>query len=184
NKLTSVDVTDNGLTDVSYLYDADGNRLIEKTQTGATLFLGETEVSVDVNGQPVDARRYYSHPGAPTVLRTTGGSGDLDEHTLTVLLSDHHGTATTAVSLDAAMGVQRRKFGPFGTPRGQEPGQWPGRRSFLGTGIDDPITGLTHIGAREYDPTTGRFLSADPVIDITDPMQMHGYAYANNNPVT
>lgn len=51
-------------------------------------------------------------------------------------------------------------------------------------GTDDNTTGLTHLGAREYDPSTGRFLSADPVLDLTDPLQANGYNYANNNPVT
>jgi RHS repeat-associated protein len=30
-------------------------------------------------------------------------------------------------------------------------------------GTKDTTTGLTHLGAREYDPVTGRFLSADPI---------------------
>ncbi|MFI5793427.1 RHS repeat-associated core domain-containing protein [Streptomyces sp. NPDC051677] len=30
----------------------------------------------------------------------------------------------------------------------------------------------------------GRFLSADPVLDDSDPLQANGYSYANNNPVT
>ncbi len=55
---------------------------------------------------------------------------------------------------------------------------------YLGVGIDDTTTGLTHIGAREYDQKTGRFLSADPIIDFADPLQMNGYAYSNNSPVT
>lgn len=40
------------------------------------------------------------------------------------------------------------------------------------------------MGAREYDSDTGRFLSADPIIDYNDPQQINGYAYANNSPVT
>ena len=47
-----------------------------------------------------------------------------------------------------------------------------------------PAPDLTHLGAREYDPNTGRFISVDPLMDLSDPQQMHGYAYANNNPVT
>ncbi|MCP3822005.1 polymorphic toxin-type HINT domain-containing protein [Streptomyces sp. A3M-1-3] len=182
NKLTSVDTDGDAQSDVSYLYDADGNRLIENNATGRTLYLGEAEITVNTAGTAVDAQRYYSHPGAPTTVRSTAGK--TTGHKLTVLLTDHHNTGTTAVELSGAMTVSRRKFDPYGNPRGTEPTNWPGRRTFLGTGVDDPATGLTHIGAREYDPTTGRFISVDPIIDITDPLQMNGYTYSNGNPVT
>jgi len=45
-------------------------------------------------------------------------------------------------------------------------------------------SGLVHLGAREYDAATGRFISVDPVADVTSPQQMQGYSYANNNPTT
>ncbi|MGW2995187.1 RHS repeat-associated core domain-containing protein [Streptomyces sp. NPDC001193] len=35
------------------------------------------------------------------------------------------------------------------------------------------------MGAREYDPTTGRFLSPDPIIDGGDLQQWNAYAYSN-----
>ncbi|MCQ9129267.1 RHS repeat-associated core domain-containing protein [Streptomyces sp. IBSBF 2807] len=72
---------------------------------------------------------------------------------------------------------------PFGEARGTVPpaGAWPGTKGFVG-GTQDP-TGLTHLGAREYDPRTVRFLSADAVIDPTDPHQLNGYAYGHNNPL-
>jgi RHS repeat-associated protein len=47
----------------------------------------------------------------------------------------------------------------------------------------DP-TGLTHLGAREYDPGLGKFLSVDPLQDVADPQQWNAYAYSNGNPVT
>ncbi|GAA3077185.1 hypothetical protein GCM10020254_21540 [Streptomyces goshikiensis] len=49
----------------TYLYDAGGNRLIEETGTSRTLYLGEAEITVNKAGQPIDAVRYYSSPGAP-----------------------------------------------------------------------------------------------------------------------
>ncbi|WP_306316683.1 MULTISPECIES: RHS repeat-associated core domain-containing protein [unclassified Streptomyces] len=70
----------------------------------------------------------------------------------------------------------------FGAPRSEDAETLPGARGFVG-GTTDP-TGLTHLGAREYDPTTGRFLSVDPVLDLNDPLQMNAYAYANSRPVT
>jgi RHS repeat-associated protein len=59
----------------------------------------------------------------------------------------------------------------------------PGERGFVG-GTEDATTGLTHLGAREYDPALGRFISVDPVMDLANPQQMHGYAYAGNSPIT
>src|SRR5882724_10593886 len=41
-----------------------------------------------------------------------------------------------------------------------------------------------HGTAREYDPSTGRFLSADPVLAADSPNQLGGYDYAGNDPVT
>ncbi|KPI17800.1 RHS repeat-associated core domain containing protein-containing protein [Actinobacteria bacterium OV450] len=165
----------------TYVYGADGNRLIEETGSSRTLYLGEAEITVNKASQAVDAVRYYSSPGAPTTVRRTGGK--TTGHSLSTLLADHHNTATTAVEMTAGQSVTRRKSDPYGNPRGAEPGNWPGSRSFLGTGIDDTNTGLTHIGAREYDSITGRFISVDPIIDISDPMQMNGYTYSNGNPV-
>ncbi|WP_328723593.1 hypothetical protein OHT52_03040 [Streptomyces sp. NBC_00247] len=40
------------------------------------------------------------------------------------------------------------------------------------------------MGAREFDPATGRFLSADPLLETGKPPSLNGYSYAENNPVT
>ncbi|MFJ5834921.1 RHS repeat-associated core domain-containing protein, partial [Streptomyces sp. NPDC093089] len=66
--------------------------------------------------------------------------------------------------------------------RGAQPATWRGDKGFVG-GTKDADTGLTHLGAREYDPAIGRFVSVDPVMDLADPQQTHGYTYSNNNPV-
>jgi RHS repeat-associated protein len=76
-----------------------------------------------------------------------------------------------------------RQFTPYGAPRGAAPGTWPDTNGYLG----DPVNaadGLTTIGARQYNPITGRFLTPDPVFEAGDPTQMGGYAYAADNPVT
>lgn len=166
----------------NYIYDTSGNRLIEETGSSRTLYLGEAEITVNKAGQAMDAVRYYSSPGAPTTVRRTNGK--TTGHSLSVLLTDHHNTATTSVEQTTNQPVTRRKSDPYGNPRGTQPTNWPGSRTFLGTGNDDNTTALTHIGAREYEPTTGRFISVDPIIDITDPLQMNGYTYSHGNPLT
>ncbi|RSM41021.1 hypothetical protein DMB66_56490, partial [Actinoplanes sp. ATCC 53533] len=55
-------------------------------------------------------------------------------------------------------------------------------KGFVG-GTADP-GGLTHLGAREYDAGIGRFISVDPIQDMTDPQQWNGYSYSNSSPVT
>jgi RHS repeat-associated protein len=48
----------------------------------------------------------------------------------------------------------------------------------------DPSTGLMHYNARYYDPTIGRFISADTIVpNPADPQQLNRYSYVTNNPV-
>ncbi|HET6354597.1 RHS repeat-associated core domain-containing protein [Streptomyces sp.] len=177
NKLATL--TDDGVT-TKYVYDADGNRILENTPSGSVLSLDGAELTTAA-GKITRATRGYTQAGAPTVVRSTV-NGATTGHKLTVLLSDHLGTSTTAVEQTTNQPVSRRAFKPYGEVRGPKP-NWPDRRSYLGVGIDD-ASGLTHIGAREYDQAAGRFISADPVMDLSDPLQMNGYAYSNNSPIT
>ncbi|MFJ7271319.1 ricin-type beta-trefoil lectin domain protein [Streptomyces sp. NPDC099050] len=165
----------------TYLYDADGNRVVQETGSSRTLYLGEAEVTVNKAGVAIDATRSYSGDDGPTTVRRTYGQAT--GHKLTANLSDHHGTSTTTVDQAAGQAVTRRKFDPYGNVRGSVQSNWSDKRTFLGVGVDDNTTNLTHIGAREYDASTGRFLSVDPVLDVTDPLQMNGYAYSNGDPV-
>jgi RHS repeat-associated protein len=98
------------------------------------------------------------------------------------MVDDHHGTASMTVDA-TTQAITRRYTKPFGETRGATPSAWPDDKGFLGKPADAD-TGLTHIGAREYDPATGRFLSVDPVLAPDDHESLNGYAYANNTPVT
>jgi len=159
--------------DTTNIYDADGSRLIRRDTTGSTLYLGHTELRRTASNGQVDGTRHYQHAGATIAVRTVTG--------LTWLIPDHHGT--NQITIDPTnLDLTRRRTLPFGDTRGTPPTAWPDDKGFVG-GTQDP-TGLTHIGARHYDPTLGRFISVDPIMDPADPQQMHGYAYANNNPTT
>ncbi|MFY1633364.1 polymorphic toxin-type HINT domain-containing protein [Solwaraspora sp. WMMB335] len=159
--------------DTTNIYDADGNRLLRRDATGTTLYLGHTELRRDAGSGQIDGTRYYHHSGATIAVRTITG--------LTWLIPDHHGTNQIAID-PTTLDLTRRRTLPFGAPRGTPPTSWPGEKGFVG-GTQDP-TGLTHIGARHYDPALGQFISVDPIMNPANPQQMHGYAYANNNPTT
>jgi RHS repeat-associated protein len=165
---TSTDAT--GAT--TYIYDADGNRLIRRDPTGRTLYLGGQEIRYTNSTMAKTCIRYCSFSGAGIASRSASG--------IQWLSTDYQGTASIAVNAATQQETIRRQT-PYGGPRGTDP-TWPNSKGFVGGTNDN--TGLTHLGAREYDPALGRFLSVDPVQDLADPQQWNGYAYANNNPVT
>ncbi|MDG4832662.1 polymorphic toxin-type HINT domain-containing protein [Solwaraspora sp. WMMD1047] len=168
-------VTEGGQT-TSYVYDADGARLVRKDPDAITVYLPNMELKLNRSNSVVDGTRYYPVGGQLAVVRTVMG--------VQVQAADHHGTGQAGVNGSTGQ-VTHRRMAPFGTPRGSQPGvgQWLGEKGFVG-GTQDASTGLTSLGAREYDPQTGRFISVDPIIDVNDPQQMHGYAYANNSPMS
>ncbi|MGW1228320.1 polymorphic toxin-type HINT domain-containing protein [Streptomyces sp. NPDC002530] len=170
--LTKVTNADGATTD--YVYDGAGSRLLSKTAEETTFYLPGMELHLKKSTGAVTAARYYSLAGQTVAVRDNSG--------VTFLASDHHGTAQLAV--DATTGAtQRRRLDPFGAARESSPADWVDDKGFVG-GTVQKVSGLTTLGAREYDSSTGRFISADPIIDYTDPQQINGYAYSLNNPVT
>ncbi|WP_457029317.1 polymorphic toxin-type HINT domain-containing protein [Kitasatospora sp. P5_F3] len=161
-------------TTTTYLYDAGGNQLIRRDPGKTTITLGGDELVYDtVAKTPPTGVRYYQIPGGTSLVRQGGKS--------TYQITDHHGTGT--ISLDATtLAESRRLTDPFGSPRGTQPTGWAGDHGFVG-GTKDDATGLTNLGAREYQPLTGRFLNPDPLLDTANPQQWNGYAYSNNDPV-
>ncbi|MCX5242645.1 polymorphic toxin type 44 domain-containing protein [Streptomyces prunicolor] len=156
-----------------YLYDANGELLIRRDQGTTVLYLAGQELHYDSATKKFTAERYYA-AGSVTAVRTEAG--------LSWMVDDHHGTASMAVGA-VTQSITRSYTKPFGEARGTAPLTWPDDKGFLGKAVDTG-TGLVHVGAREYDPATGRFLSADPVIAPEDHESLNGYAYANNTPVT
>ncbi|WP_326952260.1 RHS repeat-associated core domain-containing protein [Amycolatopsis sp. NBC_01286] len=158
----------------SYLYDADGNLLITKDPSGTTLSIGDIELFVPTGGIFASGTRFYGYNGQVIATRTRSGG-------VSWKLADHHGTSYATV--DAAnLTVSKRWQDPYGTTRGTPPSTWPDKHGFLG-GYQN-TTGVTHIGARDYDPLTGRFMTADPVLDTSNPQALNAYSYGNNSPVS
>jgi RHS repeat-associated protein len=152
------------------VYDPDGTRLIHRDATGTTLYLPGEEIHRETGKGTTT--RYYTFGDQLIGSRTSSG--------LTWLYTDHQGTQTTQINVLTQTAATRWQM-PYGTPRGIQP-TWPNGKGFVGG--DKDTTGLTHLGAREYDPNLGRFGSVDPVQDLTDPQQWNGYSYANNAPIT
>ncbi|MGW0902841.1 RHS repeat-associated core domain-containing protein [Streptomyces sp. NPDC002853] len=176
--------TTEGPAQTDYLYDASGELLIRRAKgDGDTvLYLGGTEVRLTTKGstKTLAGTRYYTANGQSIAVRTaTAGTSGTQ---LNLLAADHHGTSS--IALDATTyAVTKRYTTPFGAPRGEKTTNWPDDKAFLGKPADT-ATGLTHIGAREYDPGIGQFLSIDPLLTLDQHQSLNGYVYANNSPVT
>jgi RHS repeat-associated protein len=156
----------------SNLYDADGDRLIRRDPAETVLYLGPTEVHRDTGTGTLTGVRHYVHNGMTIAVRTGAG--------LSWLIPDHQGTPL--VSMDAtAQAVTRHYQTPYGEARGTAT-PWASQKGYVG-GVTDPAAGLVRLGARDYDPAVGRFLSVDPVLVPDDPQSLNAYSYADNNPV-
>jgi RHS repeat-associated protein len=157
-------------TTSTFVYEADGDRLIRHDPDATTLYLEGMEIRQGT-GNPTGSR-YYTHDQALVALRTS---------TLTWIGNDPQATVQVAVNA-VSNGVSRQRYLPFGAHRGGRDDITETDRGFLGK-VEDP-SGLVQVGARYYDPVTGKFISTDPLYDQTKPQSLNPYTYAQANPAT
>lgn len=172
------------------LYDANGNLLLETDPTnGTTAYLGDTQLHVAAGSTGVTASRTYTALGQPVAERDT--TAGVTGSSLYFLDTNTQNTGSALLETGTAA-VTRRYFDPFGNLRSTN--TWPNPttdnhaflnqpQDLLTTSNQSTTDQINQLGARQYDPTLGRFLSADPVLAPGNPQSINGYAYANNDPV-
>jgi RHS repeat-associated protein len=159
---------------IEYLVDA-ADRRIGKLRNGTF----EEGFLYGANGRPVariDAtsavttRYVYGTAFAPDYLVQGGETF--------VLVTDHLGSVRLVVNAATGAIAQRIDYGEFGqitldTSPGFQPFGYAG-------GLHDPDTGLVQLGARDYDPRTGRFTTLEP-LGFAD--GGNRYVYATADPI-
>jgi RHS repeat-associated protein len=174
--------TTSGSTTTTYTYDGDGRRISASTGTGSantTQFLWDpnrptAQIVEETDGAGASLREY--HNGHQLVSMQTGGSAyyyQLDGLGSVVNLTSSSGT--TQWTYD---------YHPFGVARTTTKNQNKApvnNRRYAGEYLD--ATGLYHLRARQYDPSTGRLLTLDPLQAGNNLPVIASYAYARNNPV-
>ncbi|MFH1202246.1 MAG: RHS repeat-associated core domain-containing protein [Candidatus Omnitrophota bacterium] len=75
------------------------------------------------------------------------------------------------------------EFTPYGSVSKQT-GTFDPKHKFTGKELD-ASTGLYFYGARYYDPTIGRFITPDSIVQApSDPQSLNRYSQSRNNPIT
>jgi RHS repeat-associated protein len=99
--------------------------------------------------------------------------------TVLAVLTDHLGCVRAVVDSNAGTLAEAIDFDAWGSVvRDTQPGLQP--FGFAG-GIYDPDTHLVHFGARDYDPSLGRWLSKDPA--RFDAGRSNLFSYADGDPI-
>lgn len=174
-KLASLATTGSAAGTTAYRYDASGNLLIRANDTATTLYVGDEEITLAKGATSATAVRYITVAGSTVAVHDATGQ-------VFYTIPNQQGSNTIEVQASNTTNVNRRSFTPFGQNRTTAT-TWMGGKGFVG-GEQDTTTGLTNLGAREYDPATGKFLSPDPLVVAGDPQQWNAYSYADNSPVT
>jgi RHS repeat-associated protein len=165
--------TVNGGTPTTYVYDASGSLLLQTDGNTSTLYLPDEQIA-STSGT-LSATRYYTIGGTTVAARTSAG-------TLDYLIGNQQGTDDVEINATTLAATQRY-YDPWGNSTEFSPPAFPGNKGFVG-GTTDPVTSLTNLGAREYDPATGQFISPDPELTPDDPQDLNPYAYAEDDPVS
>ena len=149
----------NGNVKNSFVYDADGNRLVRRNVDRATAYIEGHEIEANNSGSEVKVVRTYSLEGTPVATRTA-------QHGVEYLITDNQNSVELVIPTGSDTPSQQRTYAPYGQKRtSDEPATDQG---WIGE-IEDDRTGLNYLNARYYDPVAGRFLSPDPLYDQRAP---------------
>jgi RHS repeat-associated protein len=152
-----------------FVYDGDGNR-VKKTEGGQTILY---------------VNKYYEKNLTTGVVTTHYYLGDKEiayrkGSTLEYLCQDHLGSTAVTTNTFGTV-VARIAYFPFGGTRTVS-GTLNTDERFTGQRLDQ--SGLYYYGARYYDATIGRFISADTVVPgFRNPQSLNRYSYCWNNPL-
>ncbi len=177
----------------SFVYGPDRGRIQQNAQTNGitttTDYVGSSYERRSRLNEPDELVHYIRAGGGTVAIYTEVDDGNSLTDKTRYLHKDHlgsvesitdeQGVVTEHLSYDAH-GKRRQSDWAAGTPA--IPNETP--RGFTGHEHLDGV-GLIHMNGRVYDPTLGRFLSADPHVQApSDTQSFNRYTYVKNNPLS
>lgn len=184
-------------TDTTLIYNCFGE-LISVQQDGLTVDYTRDPLGRQASRSSSGTTETFSYDATSTDLAgVTGEDGQFTnlvrDPTGQMLTVDLPGETTlrSYPTLHGDLGLLRNQvtgsiaysaiYEAFGTPTTTGSSPVPlGFQSML----TDPVTGLVDMDFRNYDPVSGRFAAADNIVgDLSRPVTLNRYTYANGNPV-
>ncbi|MFA5088126.1 MAG: FG-GAP-like repeat-containing protein [Candidatus Omnitrophota bacterium] len=181
-----VEVKKDLLTIAQYEYDGDGGRTRKTIWNYGTFPLKE-DVYVAPQSTSYIGSLYEETGGQPTKHLFLGSTRvvSITGSKPTYYHGDHLG-GTNILTNGDGLKKELVEYLPFGGfARREKYGNDEDTAWFYFTGkpLDDE-TGLYYYGARYYDPSLGRFITPDSMVqDPNDPQSLNRYSYVRNNPV-
>lgn len=157
----------------TFTYDADGNRLLRQTPAGTTLYIDGHEITVPAASSTATAVRSYAFGGQPAATRTSAG--------VDYLVTDNQGSVEQTIASGGTSAEITRTYYPYGKLR---TGSQADTDYTWISQVEDDSTSLSYLNARYYDPTTGVFVSPDPIYDEQRPRTLNPYNYGMSSPAT
>ncbi|MBB4807592.1 RHS repeat-associated protein [Chryseobacterium defluvii] len=163
----------NGNINAQFKYDGSGNRR-EKASAGITTryvlnILGMSQVLMENNSSNM-VQNYYVYGPTGLLYRVKANNAYSYYH------YDFRGS-TTAITNEAQTVTHSYSYDPFGKIIANTEADFNPYRYVGQHGVQYENNDLMFMRARYYDPTTGRFVSEDPV------WHLNLYPYADNNPI-
>jgi RHS repeat-associated protein len=167
----------NGTTTTSYTYDGSGNRATSTVGATTTTSLWDGNFALPELALERDS-------GAGLIRRYTYGNSRISMTTPTTTADYSTDMLGSVTELSGNTGTllgqyDTNPFGDAATNTSVDPSVAGNPYGYTGE-YQDPTTGLSNLRARQYDPTTGRFLSPDP---LGPQNAASTYAYVADNPL-
>ncbi|UFH59970.1 FG-GAP-like repeat-containing protein [Sulfurovum mangrovi] len=184
NKATMIQ--ENGTT-IYFDYDMNQNRYRKTQGMKTTHYVGKGYEYTD-NGNGTSTHRHLIYAGGKVVAintETYEPDSAVPIASIRYLHYDALGSVDT-ITDNRGVVLERRAYKPFGEELKVYKNSDAGFTTNRGYTGHEHIEGtrLIHMNARLYDPTLGRFLSADPIIqDPYDTQAFNRYSYVRNNPL-
>lgn len=164
---------------IVYTYDGQGHR-VSATRGGVLTYeVYDTNDRLLLEYTPsTNTTIEYVYLGGRRVAQRTTVAGAA---TVRYLHNDVSGSPLVESDAAGTM-VWKEHYQPYGTRVVNAPNSTDNKLWFTGKPYE-PVSGLSYMGARYYDPVIGRFHGVDPKpVDPGNPNSFNRYAYADNNP--